>query len=51
MALFGCSFAHGQQEDDTTSIPAFGKLTFCENMDYNFEKFNKWYKRAKKHRA
>ncbi len=28
IALFGCSFAHGQQEEDnTTSIPAFGKLT------------------------
>ena len=27
IALFGCSFAHGQQEDDTTSITAFGKLT------------------------
>src|SRR5918992_2641496 len=27
MALFGCSFAHGQQDDDTRSIPAFGKQT------------------------
>jgi hypothetical protein len=27
IALFGCSFVHGQQEEDTTSIPAFGKLT------------------------
>ncbi len=27
MALFGCSFAHGQQDDDMTSIPAFGKQT------------------------
>jgi hypothetical protein len=27
MAFFGCSFAHGQQDDDTTSISAFGKQT------------------------
>jgi hypothetical protein len=27
MALFSCNFAHGQQEDDTTSIPAIGALT------------------------
>jgi hypothetical protein len=27
MALFGCSFAHGQQDVYTTSIPAFGKQT------------------------
>lgn len=27
MALFGYSLAHGQQEDDTTSITAFGELT------------------------
>jgi hypothetical protein len=27
MALFGYSFAHGQQEDDATSITAFGELT------------------------
>ncbi|HEX5978054.1 MAG TPA: hypothetical protein VFY68_12300, partial [Nitrososphaeraceae archaeon] len=26
IALFGCSFAHGQQEDQATSITAFGKL-------------------------
>lgn len=23
----------------------------CENIDYDFDKFNKWYKRAKKHRG
>ena len=28
IALVGCSFAYGQQEEDTTSIPAFGKLTY-----------------------
>src|ERR687898_532657 len=29
IALVGSSFAHGQQqEEDTTSIPAFGKLTY-----------------------
>jgi hypothetical protein len=27
MALLGCSFAHGQQEDDTAYLTAFGKLT------------------------
>jgi hypothetical protein len=27
IALFSCNFAHGQQEDDTTSIPAIGALT------------------------
>lgn len=26
IAVFGCSFAHGQQEDHTTSITAFGEL-------------------------
>jgi hypothetical protein len=26
IALFSCDFAHGQQEDDTTSIPAIGAL-------------------------
>ena len=28
IALVGCSFAHGQQEENTTSIAAFGKLTY-----------------------
>jgi hypothetical protein len=27
VALFSCNFAHGQQEDDTTSVPAIGALT------------------------
>ena len=27
IAFFSCNFAHGQQEDDTTSIPAIGALT------------------------
>jgi hypothetical protein len=27
IAIFSCNFAHGQQEDDTTSIPAIGALT------------------------
>jgi hypothetical protein len=26
IALFSCNFAHGQQEDDTTSIPAIGAI-------------------------
>jgi hypothetical protein len=32
IAFFGSSFAHGQQEDDTTSVTAFGKVTKPQPM-------------------
>ncbi|MDQ3977005.1 MAG: hypothetical protein M3264_10820 [Thermoproteota archaeon] len=32
IAFFGSSFAHGQQEDDTTSGTAFGKVTQPQPM-------------------
>lgn len=32
IAFFGSSFAHGQQEDDTTAVTAFGKVTQPQPM-------------------